>query len=52
MIYANGYMESGEFLASINRRQEAAMMLGKVEQISPDMRASVDQIRLRYGLGR
>ena len=52
MIYANGYLEVGEFLAGINRRQEAIMMLGKAEQISPEMRASADQIRMRYGLGR
>lgn len=52
MIYANGYMEAGEFLAGINRYQEANMMLGKAEQISPEMRVSVDQIRTRYGLGR
>ena len=52
MIYANGYLEVGEFLAGINRRHEAIMMLEKAEQISPEMRASADQIRMRYGLGR
>lgn len=52
MIYANGYMETGEFYASINRYQEAIMMLGKAEQISPEIRVSADQIRMRYGLGR
>lgn len=52
MIYANSYLEVGEFLAGINRRQEAAMMLGKAELISPDMRVSADQVRMRYGLGR
>lgn len=52
MIYANGYMEAGEFFASINRYREATMMLEKAERISPEMRASVDQVRMRYGLGR
>jgi hypothetical protein len=52
MIYANSYMEAGEFLAGINRYQEANMMLGKAVQISPEMQVSVDQIRTRYGLVR
>ena len=52
MIYANGYLEAGEFLAAINRNKEAIMMLQKCEQISPDMRVSTDQIRMRYALGR
>lgn len=52
LIYANSYLEVGEFLASINRYQEAIKMLQKAEQISPEMRVSTDQVRLRYGLGR
>ena len=52
MIYANSYLEIGEFLAGVNRQQEAIVMLGKAEMISPEMRPSVDQIRTRYGLGR
>jgi hypothetical protein len=52
LIYANSYLEAGEFLAGINRHQEAIMMLGKAEQISPELRVSADQIRMRYGLGR
>jgi hypothetical protein len=52
MIYANSYMEAGEFLAGINRQQEAIMMLGKAERISPEMRVAGDQIRMRYALGR
>lgn len=52
MIYANGYIEAGEFFAGINRPQEAAMLLARAEQISPNMRADVDKIRLHYGLGR
>ena len=52
LIYANSYLEVGEFFAGINRHQEAIMMLGKAERISPEMRASADQIRMRYGLER
>jgi len=52
LIYANSYLEVGEFLAGINRGQEATMMLRKAEQITPEMRVSADQVRLRYGLGR
>lgn len=52
LIYANSYLEVGEFFAGINRQQEAIMMLRKAEQISPEMRVSADQIRMRYGLGR
>lgn len=52
LIYANSYLEAGEFLAGINRKQEAVIMLGKAEQISPEMRGYTDQIRMRYGLGR
>ncbi len=52
LIYANSYVEVGEFFAGINRHQEAAMMLVKAEQISPEMKVTTDQIRMRYGLGR
>jgi len=52
LIYANGYLEAGEFLAGINRRQEAAMMLEKAERISPEIRGSADQVRMKYGLVR
>ncbi len=52
LIYANSYLEAGEFLAGINRYQEAILMLRKAELISPDMRISADQIRMRHALGR
>lgn len=52
MIYANGYMEAGEIFASLNRDQEAVMLLEKADRISPDIRVSTDQVRMRYGLGR
>ena len=51
-IYANSYMEVGEFLAGINRHQEANMMLARAEHISPELRGYADQVRMRYGLGR
>lgn len=52
LIYANCYTEVGEYLAGINRNEEAVMMLQKAEQVSPDMRSYADQVRIRYGLRR
>lgn len=52
MIYANSYLEIGEFLAGINRYGEAEAMLKKAELISQDMRVYADQIRKRYALER
>lgn len=52
MIYANSYVELGEFLIGINRVQEGLTMLQRAEQISPDMRPATEQIRQRYGLLR
>jgi hypothetical protein len=52
MIYANSYLEAGEFLAGINRQQEAVVMLKKASQISPEMLGPIEQVRMRYGLGR
>ena len=52
LIYANSYLEVGEFLAGINRQQEAVDMLRKSVLIAPEMISNVDQIRMRYGLSR
>ncbi|MEI6702714.1 MAG: DUF2723 domain-containing protein [Deltaproteobacteria bacterium] len=52
MIYANSYLEAGEFLVSINRIQDGMMMLQKAELISPEMKVSAQQIRARFGLVR
>jgi hypothetical protein len=52
MIYANSYLEVGEFLAGIGRQLEANMMLQKAELISPTMKGPADQIRMQYSLGR
>ena len=51
LIYANSYLEVGDLLAANNRHQEAVMMLKKAEQISPEIKSSADQIRMRYALG-
>lgn len=52
MIYANSYLEVGEFLAGINRHNDAVRMLGRAEMVSPEMRTYADNVRGRYGLGR
>lgn len=52
MIYANSYVESGEFLLGINRIQDGMIMLHRAEQISPEMKFAADQIRMRFGLAR
>lgn len=52
LIYANSYLEAGEFLISIGRRQDGITMLYKSEQISPEMKASVEQVLMRYGMTR
>jgi hypothetical protein len=52
MIYANSYLEAGEFLIGINRFQEGVMMLKKAELISPEMKPATQQIRMRFGLAR
>jgi len=52
MIYANSYIESGEFLLGINRIPDGLLMLQRAEQISPEMKFAADQIRMRFGLAR
>lgn len=52
LIYANSYLEVGEFLMSIGRFDQGKQMLGKAVQISPDMKASTQQVLMRYGLAR
>jgi hypothetical protein len=52
LIYANSYLEAGEFLVSINRIHDGTMMLHKAEQISPEMKVAAQQIRMRFGLNR
>jgi hypothetical protein len=52
LIYANSYLEAGEFLFSIGRFDEGMQMLNKAEQISPEMKASKQQLLMRYGKAR
>ena len=50
MIYANSYLEAGEFLMSIGRQQYGIPMIKKAEQISPEMKGAVQQLLMRYGV--
>ena len=52
MIYSNSYIEAGEFLLGSNHSQEGMMMLQKAEQISPEMKMTVQQILMRFGFAR
>lgn len=52
MIYANSYLEAGEFLMSIGRQQYGIPMIQKAERISPEMKANVQQVLMRYGVLR
>ena len=52
MIYANSYIEAGEFLLGNNRYQDGMMMLLKAELISPEMKVLAQQIRMRFGIIR
>jgi hypothetical protein len=52
LIYANSYLEAGEFLFNIGRFNEGLQMLTKAEQISPEMKASTQQLLMRYGKAR
>jgi hypothetical protein len=49
LIYGNSYLEAGEFLMSIGRTVQGRQMLSKAEMISPELRASIQQVLLRYG---
>ena len=52
LIYANSYLEAGEFLFSIGRFEEGMQMLNKADQISPEIKASTQQVLMRYGMAR
>lgn len=52
LIYANSYLEAGEFLFNIGRFEEGFQMIKKAEQISPEMKASTQQVLMRYGIAR
>ena len=48
LIYANSYLEAGEFLMSTGHMRDGALMLAKAEKISPEMKSSVQQVLMRY----
>lgn len=48
LIYANSYLEAGEFLMSIGRTQEGRLMLDKAARISPEMKPAVQQVLQRF----
>ncbi len=52
MIYANSYLEAGDFLLSIGRIEPGMQMLNRALLISPDMKLPVQQTISRYGQGR
>jgi hypothetical protein len=52
LIYSNSYLEAGEFLMNIGRIAQGKQMLSKAEQISPDMKSTIQQVLLRYGVAR
>ena len=52
LIYANSYLEAGEFLLSIGRAAEGVQMLDKAVLISPEMKVSRQQALMRYGKAR
>jgi len=52
LIYANSYLEAGEFLLSIGRVDMGKQMLNKAVQISPEMKAPVQQVLMRFGVAR
>src|SRR6185369_13991345 len=52
LIYANSYLEAGEFLFSIGRFDEGMQMLNKAERISPEMKAARQQVLMRFGKAR
>ncbi|MDA8415176.1 MAG: DUF2723 domain-containing protein [Desulfobacteraceae bacterium] len=52
LIYANSYLEAGEFLFNIGRYEEGMKMLDKAVRISPELLASKQQLLMRYGIAR
>lgn len=52
MIYANCYLEMGEFLLSVGNSQTGLSLLEKSEKISPEMKTQADLFRNRYGFLR
>jgi hypothetical protein len=52
LIYANSYLEAGEFLLNIGRYDDGIKMLEKAVMISPEMKFQQQQLMMRYGKAR
>ncbi|KAA0895198.1 DUF2723 domain-containing protein [Oryzomonas rubra] len=52
LIYANSYLEAGDFLLSVGRPTEGMRMLTMAGQISPEMQPNIRQVLMRYGMAR
>jgi hypothetical protein len=52
LIYANSYLEAGDFLLGIGKTSEGMQMLNMAEKISPDMKLAVQQVLGRHGVAR
>ena len=52
LIYANSYMEAGEFLFDVGRFDDGMLMIRKAVKISPEMKATEQQLLMRYGIAR
>jgi hypothetical protein len=52
LIYANSYLEAGEFLIDVGRHEEGIRMLEKAVLISPEMKFQQQQVLMRSGKAR
>jgi hypothetical protein len=50
LIYANSHVEAGEALIRFGRFEEAKQQLMIAEQLAPEMKGQVSQIRSSYGI--
>lgn len=51
-IYANSYLETGEFLLSVSRYGEGMRMLAIAGKIAPEMQPNIQQVIRRYSATR
>ena len=49
LIYANSFLEAGDFMMSTGHFKDGRSMLEKAEMISPEMKVPVQQVLIRYG---
>jgi len=50
LIYANSHLETGESLIRFGRFDDARWHLSQAEQIAPEMKTQVSQVRASYGI--